>query len=314
MNSNLFLCHLNSILLIFLASLAGTVIIPLSNYYAYGQGLSSNDNSKVPELPPNFEMPSEFDSFPSTPPADFFSDLNFSDFSDFETPLTTTDDFDSPEIYFPDVKGTYTNSDIGFQVDLPKDWKGKEIKFLNNMVFAAPQEINLDKLEEPGTLMIISGIDQKYVDMLTDFTKQFPTFEGGEGGSGLGGEGEEQGLPQGNNPMNMPTPYSNTESCNKFQTLPVTINGISAEQLMAECIAEKGINIKAKSYAFATQDDSIISMAFVSNTTEEYNQYLPLFDKSVKTLKITNPGNIATSDIYKKFKELELQSKVKTMG
>jgi hypothetical protein len=313
MNSNLHLCHLNSILIIFLASLAGAVIIPLPNYYAYGQGLSNNDNSMVPELPPNFEMPSEFDSFPSTPPADFFSDLNF---SDFEAPLTTTtdDDFDSPEIYFPDVKGTYINSDIGFQVDLPKDWKGKEIKFLNNMVFAAPQEINLDKLEEPGTLMIISGIDQKYVDMLKDLTKQLPTFEEEGGGSGLGGKGEEQGLLQGNNPMNMPTPYSNTESCNKFQTLPITINGISAEQLTAECVDEKGTNIKAKSYAFATQDNSIISMAFVSNSTNEYNQYLPLFDESVKTLKITNPGNIATSEIYKKYKELELQSKVKTMS
>jgi hypothetical protein len=283
-----------------------------------GQDLSSNDNSSlVPELPPNFEIPSEFDSFSSTPPSDFFSDQNFSDlnFSDFEAPLpTTTDDFESPEIYFPDVKGTYINSDVGFQVDLPKDWKGKEIKFLNNIFFAAPQEINLEKLEEPGTLMIISGIDQKYVDMLTDLTKQLPTFEEEGEGGGPGGAEEDPGRLQGNDPMNMATPYSNTESCNLFQTLHVTINGISAEQLTAECIDEKGANIKAKAYAFATQDDSIISMAFVNNSTKEYNQYLPLFEESVKTLKISNPGNIATSEIYKKYKELELQSNVKTMG
>jgi hypothetical protein len=312
-------------LFISLLTIVGTVIIiPLSNYYAYGQSLESNDdNSLFRSIPPDFEIPPEFSnllpSSSSNPPPEFFSDLNFSEFSnfsDFELPsppsplTTTTDDSDSPESYFPDVNDTYTNSDIGFQVDLPKDWKGKEIKFLNNMVFAAPQEINLENLEEPVTMMIISGIDQRYLDLITDLTTQLPTFQEGEGGgeSSLK-EGKEQGLLQGDAPMNLATPsYSITESCNQFQTLPVTINGISAEQLTADCIDEQGANIKAKSYAFATQNDSIISMAFISKSTNEYNQYLPLFEESVKTIKISNPVNIAKSEIYKKYKELELQS------
>jgi hypothetical protein len=200
----------------------------------------------VPELAPDIEIPPEFSNLlPSSssssssssnlPPPEFFSDLNFSEFSNFSdfelpsssSPLTPTDDgFESFEFYFPDIKGTYTNSDIGYQVDLPKDWKGKEIKFLNNMVFAAPQEINLEKFEEPRTLIIISGIDQRYLDMITDFTKQLPTFEEGGGVSGFGEEGGDQGLLQGSDSMNMATPYSNTELCNQFQTLPVTINGI----------------------------------------------------------------------------------------
>lgn len=95
-----------------------------------------------------------------TPPSDFFSDLNFSESPNFELP-PITDNFESPKRNFPDVKGIYTNSDFGFQVDLPKDWKGKEIKFLMNIVFAAPQEINLEKLEEPENLIVISGINQK---------------------------------------------------------------------------------------------------------------------------------------------------------
>jgi hypothetical protein len=54
----------------------------------------------------------------------------------------------------------YSNPDIGFQLDLPKDWKGKEIKFLINTLFAAHPEVDLSKLQVPGTFMIISGINQ----------------------------------------------------------------------------------------------------------------------------------------------------------
>jgi hypothetical protein len=98
------------------------------------------------------------------------------------------------------------------------------------------------------------------------------------------------------------------ETCNDFQTTPITINGISAEQLTADCIDENGVNIKAKLYAFATSDDSIILVSFYSNSNIEYNQYLPLFEESVKTIKITTPGDITKSEMYKKYKEGELQS------
>jgi hypothetical protein len=314
MNSMVHFCLLISFIIIFLEILSAA-IIPLPNYYGYGQSLQSNDNSMIPELPPEVDIPSEFGSLPSSsPPPDFFSDLNFSKFPDFEIPPLTTDDVESPERNFPEIKGTYTNSDIGFQVDLPKDWKGKEIKFLMNMVFAAPQEINLEKFEEPQNLIIISGIDQKILDTLTDFTKQLSTFKeegGGGGGSGtggiLGGSGV-LGLLQGSRgQLDMPTSSRNIDECKEFQTSLVTINGISAEQSVVDCVDEQGKNIKAKSYVFATQDDALIIMVLVSKSTNEYNQYLPLFEESVKTIKISNPGDIATSEIYKKYKELELQ-------
>ncbi|HEU4824753.1 MAG TPA: hypothetical protein VFS97_15120 [Nitrososphaeraceae archaeon] len=52
----------------------------------------------------------------------------------------------------------------------------------------------------------------------------------------------------------------------------------------------------------------IIVLAFSGNSTNEYNQYLPVFEESVKTIKISKPGDIATSELYKKHKELETQT------
>lgn len=74
----------------------------------------------------------------------------------------------------------------------------------------------------------------------------------------LGGDGV-LGLLQGSSgQLYMPTSYSNIDACKEFQTSLVTINGISAEQALVDCIDEKGKNIKAKSYVFATQDDARI--------------------------------------------------------
>jgi hypothetical protein len=80
-----------------------------------------------------------------------------------------------------------------------------------------------------------------------------------------------------------------------------------------ECKDEDGADLKAKAYAFAAQDDSLIVIGFLSNSTSSYNQYLPLFEESVKTIKISQPGDIATSQTYKKAKELEAQTN-QTLG
>jgi hypothetical protein len=39
----------------------------------------------------------------------------------------------------PEVRGTYKNDIIGFQVDLPAGWSGKELKFMVNTVIASPK-------------------------------------------------------------------------------------------------------------------------------------------------------------------------------
>lgn len=227
---------------------------------------------------------------------------NFTNLSKFDS----STDFEMPQFYFPDVNGTYIDSDIGYQIDLPKGWKGKEMNFMMNMVFASPEEINLEEIEEPGTIMTISGLDKEYFDMLADLT-QSQSFGEGSNEELAGIEDDEQFL-QDSDSLSNPTSDSIMDSCNDFQTEPITINGISVEQIMADCIDENGVNIKAKVYAFATSYDSIILTSFYSNSNNEYNQYLPLFEESVKTIKITNPGDITKSEMYKKYKEMKLQS------
>jgi hypothetical protein len=88
----------------------------------------------------------------------------------------------------------------------------------------------------------------------------------------------------------------------------VTINGFKAEQRSGDCTDETGSNTKIKGYTFATADSTIILVAFSSDSINDYNRYLPQFEESVKTIKISQPGDIATSEPYQKHKELEMQS------
>ena len=97
------------------------------------------------------------------------------------------------------------------------------------------------------------------------------------------------------------------EQCKELPTSFITINGIKAEQRSGDCTDEEGSMGKIRGYTFATADDTIILLALSSNSTSEYNQYLPQFEESVKTIKIETPGDIATSEWYKKHKELEMQ-------
>jgi hypothetical protein len=303
LNSKLHL-HIKFVIVI----LASVVAIISGTNYVYGQAQSTNDTSSGSEMsPPNFELPSSSSSSTNSDSyfSEFMSEQNFANFSNFDSSA----DYEMPQIYFPDVNGTYINSDIGYQIDLPKGWKGKEMNFMMNMVFATPHEINLEEIEEPGTMMTISGINKKSFDMLTYLT-QLPSVEEGSKEELAAGikENNEQFL-QNSNSLGNSTADSIMDSCNEFQTSPVTINGISAEQLTADCIDENGVNTKAKVYAFVTSDDSIIITLYYSNSINEYNQYLPLFEESVKTIKITNPSDISKSETYKKYKELGIAIK-----
>jgi hypothetical protein len=232
------------------------------------------------------------------------SNLNFSEFSELNN-SAQSDEFTSLfSSFMTDVNGTYANPDIGFQMDLPTGWKGKEISFLINTVFAAPREINLEleggDFQEPAAFMTILGIDEGTFDMIEGFSESSALEEGGVG--------EEETLLQGSDPLDTTTPtFGNTDvlSCTFFQPSFVTINGINAEERLGECIAEEGgTNPKTKSYTFATQNDSLIVVGFYSNSTSSYDQNLPLFEESVKTINISRPADIAASEIYNRYKEL----------
>jgi len=234
------------------------------------------------------------------------SNLNFSEFPELNN-STQSEEFASLfSSFMTDVNGTYTNPDIGFQIDLPTGWKGKEINFLIKSVFAAPGEINLLELEGEGfqdlaTFMTILGIDEGTFNMIEEFSK-LPALE-------EGGVDEEETLLQGSDPLDTTTtPFGNTDvlSCTFSQPSFVIINGINAEERSGECIDEEGggTNSKTKSYAFATQNNSLIVLGFYGNSTGAYDQNLPFFEESVKTINISRPADIAASEIYNRYKEL----------
>jgi len=216
------------------------------------------------------------------------------------------------------------NPNIGFQIDLPTGWEGTEINFLINSVIAAPGETNLLEplaIQEASTFMTIQGIDQEGFNMLETVISELPALGGG-GAGGSGGQAETS-LPQGtvSDPLGTTTTTTTTPfgggpvSCTFSQPSFVSINGINAEERVGECTdggGEGGTNApKTKSYTFATQDESLIVVGFFGNSTITYDQNLPLFEESVRTISISRPADIATSEIYNRYKELaEMQQQL----
>ena len=98
---------------------------------------------------------------------------------------------------------------------------------------------------------------------------------------------------------------SSSITCKKLSNSIVTISGINAEELTEECIDNNsGIEAKVKGYIFGTQDNAIVALGYYGMSIT-YDQYLPQFEDSVKTIKISTPGDISKSEAFAKFKALE---------
>lgn len=250
------------VLSLFLFLSPGNTAIPLSNN-TFAQ---TGEESTFEEQSPGFE---------SSPPSEFVPGGNFS-----ELPDSGLAPGLAPPVNIPDINGTYVNTDVGFQVDLPEDWNGKEITFLLDMVVAAPPGIEIESMEANGTAMIIQVLDKEAFD--------------------------ELGRMQGGDPLAMQT--GEGDQCKELPASFVTINGLKAEQRSGDCTGEEGSDTKIKAYTFSTADGTIILLAFSSDSFNDYNRYLPQFEESVKTIKISQPGDVATSELYQKHKELETQT------
>ena len=262
-------------------------------------------------------------------------DQNFSEFPEFGeeefSPQSEEDLSSFLPSFITEVNGTYMNPNIGFQINLPAGWKGIEFNYEITSVFSVPGETNLGLLEggglgeeedvqEPAVFMNIMGIDQEGFSWFESMS-QPPALAGGAGdgeevggqAGSIGGGQEEEGttsLPQGSSdPLGITTTPSggdSTVSCTFSQPSFVTINGINAEERLGECtdVGGAGSNAKTKSYTFATQDNSLIVIGFYGNSTITYDQNLPLFEESVRTISISQPADIATSEIYNRYTEL----------
>jgi hypothetical protein len=250
-----------------------------------------------------FKPSNSIDSqFPDLPALDSLPDLNLSELSNFDLPSNGLPTSNTPSSLIPDIVGTYSSPDYGFQIDLPKDWKGKEIKFLANMVFAAPPDVDLSRFEVPGTFMIITSMTKETLEKLASITKPF-AGAAAQNGLEIQGGGASQNV--GSNPLDISSSLGSEYSCQPLPSSVVTINGIGTEVSSADCTNSQGTHAKTKSYTFVTGNDSLIVVNFLSNSTTAYDENLPLFEGSVKTIKISNPLDIATSETYKRFKELK---------
>jgi hypothetical protein len=237
--------------------------------FAYAQQFPS-DIDRSPLLKGLSDLPNISSQFrPNLSP--LFKELNITD---------ANSSYSGASSLASEVSGTYKNDIVGFQVDLPPGWSGKELKFLVNTVIASPKNYQSESgVLRPDTVMTISGIDSAALQKLADFAKN-----------------ERQDL----------MGFSNGQvGCKVLSSSPSNINGISAEEIVKECNHE-GIIAKGKAYVLGTQDDSIIVLGFTSRSAAFYEKYLPLFEDSVKTLKISKPGDISKSEAYQKFKEMQM--------
>ncbi len=188
------------------------------------------------------------------------------------------------------VSGIYDNPTLGYRIELPPGWNGIEINVLTNMVIAGPpgsgslSKNGMSGLGKNHAMMTIIGIDRKAFDSLKNFTHSMLS---GANSSSM---------------TNMLDQYKKDAKCNKTFDSPVEINGVTGQQISYECQGSLFAG-KLTGYAFATKDDSLIQVSFFGNTTSGYDKYLPQFENSIKTLKISNPTNIQSSAIFKEYQK-----------
>ena len=221
-------------------------------------------------------------------------DQNFSEFSEFGeeefSPQSEEDLSSFLPSFITEVNGTYMNPNIGFQINLPTGWEGVEMVQETTNVIAAPAGSNPYLSSAPIELvaMNIMALDQEGFSRLERLSQEAVA-------AGDVGEGGQAPLFSDINVVSV------APSCTFSQPSFVTINGINAEERVGECT---GMG-EAKSYTFATQNNSLIVIGFAAfGDSNIYDQNLPLFEESVRTISISQPADIATSEIYNRYTEL----------
>lgn len=212
------------------------------------------------------------------------------DFSNFSG---TVDNFSSGlESLLPSFKlvnGSYSNPDHGFEIIFPQGWAGTEISVpfgkvvsagsldiaMNTSEFSAMNILFLDNRNNTASEAIANLFN------LTD-TPTVATVQ---------------------DPVNM-----EGSQCDPPSFAPVTINGIKGEQVSYKCEdipvgPKSNMSVKTKGLTFVTNDDSLIFVSFTASP-DVFDQDIPKFEESIKTVKISNPGDISNSPTYNEFKKL----------
>ena len=204
--------------------------------------------------------------------------------------ITDNSSFDLKRLLssFKAVNGTYKNPDYGFEIAFPQGWVGTEFSGpFGKIVSMSPFELGTNPNGFSAmTIMFVDNRNNTALAMISNLTN--PLEATASQGSGLDSIKEE--------------PH-----CKSLSFSPVTINGIKGEEGTYTCEnispeAGQNASVKAKGFTFATKNNSLILISY-TGSQNLYENELPKFQDSVKTVKISNPGDITTSDTYKAYKK-----------
>lgn len=209
------------------------------------------------------------------------SDFNFSDLSG-----NSNLDLKSLLSSFKPVNGTYNNADYGFEIVFPEGWIGSE--------FSAPfaKIASVSSSEQSPNMVDFSAMSVMFIDNRNNTALSTITNL--------------------SKPMGAATPQSSDGAeetrCKSLSFSPVTINGIKGEEGTYICENVPlglGSNASAKTtgITFPTNDDSLIFVSFTASPNH-YDKDLPNFVQSVKTIKLSSPGDLSSSPTYKEYKKV----------
>jgi len=185
---------------------------------------------------------------------------------------------------FTQIQGKYVNPNIGFSIDLPTGWKGIQSNFLFDTVTVSPRGVNEKNIGQQELVMSIISLNNDALRQTLNFTKS---------------------LNANDSLLELTKNYTRNIECTAPSSTFVNINGVNAEENIQECTGEN--YTKVKSYLFMTKNDSLIVVAYHTNSTENYNKNISEFENSVKTIRISEPGDIKESTIYQDYKKSQEQ-------
>jgi hypothetical protein len=213
------------------------------------------------------------------------SEFNMSDLAG-----NSTSDLTKLLASFKPVNGSYSNPDQGFEITFPQGWEGTEILVpFGKVVSASPlaEAVNATDMSKFSAMSIVF-VDNRNNTALSAIS--------------------DLSNPADNATVSQDAKYIEAADCGSLVFSPVTLGSIKGEQVTYSCEdipIETGSNTtaKTKGITFATNDDSLIFVSF-SASPNVYDLDIPKFEQSLKTVKISNPGDILDSQTYQEYKKL----------
>ena len=213
-----------------------------------------------------------------------------SDFNMSELAGNSTYDLTKLLSTFKPVNGSYSNPDQGFEITFPQGWEGTEILVpFGKVVSASPlaEALNATDMSKFSAMSIVF-VDNRNNTALSAIS--------------------DLSNPADNATASQDAKYIEAADCGSLVFSPVTLDGIKGEQVTYSCEdipigAGSNTTAKTKGITFATNDDSLIFVSF-SASPDIYDLDVPKFEQSLKTVKISNPGDILNSHTYQEYKKL----------